>query len=136
MNDTGFPYKRQSQSLGQGTKRQTLGNHNRNRLSRAQQQALHVEFRSDELMQGQPPSHTAEDFQKPRLRKCPFRLDTVRWKSATKLGDGYDGCVWKVEFGNEGTFALKVVSLPVLLFCLPFPRPTKLSFSFGMRSRL
>ncbi|KAI0526162.1 hypothetical protein F5B22DRAFT_632728 [Xylaria bambusicola] len=58
-------------------------------------------------MQG-PPNHRAEDFEQLRLRKCPFLLDTIKWKSATKLGDGYDGCVWKVEFGNEGTFVLKV----------------------------
>ncbi|KAI0837693.1 hypothetical protein F5Y06DRAFT_62790 [Hypoxylon sp. FL0890] len=68
---------------------------------------LHVEFRSNELMQG-PPNHSAEDFKQPRLQKCPFLLDTIKWESATKLGDGYNGCVWKAEFGNEGTFVLKV----------------------------
>ncbi|KAI3319867.1 hypothetical protein HD806DRAFT_508154 [Xylariaceae sp. AK1471] len=78
-----------------------------NRRYVAQQEGMKVEFRSDDFMQG-PPNHTAEDFKKPRLRKCPLRLDTVKWRSATKLGNGADGCAWKVAFGKEGTFVLKV----------------------------
>ncbi|KAI0097666.1 hypothetical protein GGR51DRAFT_540268 [Nemania sp. FL0031] len=86
---------------------QKLGPDNPSRRNVARQRARHADFRSNEPMQG-PPNHRAEDFEQPRLRKCPFLLDTIKWKSATKLGDGYDGCAWKVEFGNEGTFVLKV----------------------------
>ncbi|RWA10988.1 hypothetical protein EKO27_g4124 [Xylaria grammica] len=99
--------KRRRQSLSYHTKRRKLGPNNPYRQNVAQQQALHVDFRSNESMQG-PPNHRAEDFEQPRLRKCLFLLDTIEWKSATKLGDGYDGCVWKVKFGNKGTFVLKV----------------------------
>lgn len=82
---------------------------------------VNAPFRSDEPMQG-PPSRTAEDFKKPLLRKCTFNLDTVKWESATRLGDGYNGTVWKVAFGNSGPFALKVVSQPVFFF-FPLPSP-------------
>ncbi|KAI1122185.1 hypothetical protein F5Y10DRAFT_254572 [Nemania abortiva] len=89
MKDTKLPRKRRRLSSTYHTKRPRL------------------DFYSNELMQG-PPNHTAEDFEQPRLRKCPFRLDAIKWESATKLGDGYDGCAWKVTFKDQGTFVLKV----------------------------
>ncbi|KIH90547.1 hypothetical protein SPBR_00832 [Sporothrix brasiliensis 5110] len=49
------------------------------------------------------------DFHVPRLRKCPFDLDTVDWRGATLLGAGMDGCVWRVRFGDHGPYyALKL----------------------------
>lgn len=91
MKDTKLPRKRRMPSSSYHTKRPKL------------------DFCSNELMQG-PPNHTAEDFEQPRLQKCPFLLDAIKWESVTKLGDGYDGCVWKVTFGDQGTFVLKVIS--------------------------
>ncbi len=54
-----------------------------------------------------PPSCTAADFKKPRLRRCPFDPADLRFEA--RLGGGLDGYVWKVYFGDEGLFALKVV---------------------------
>ncbi|KAJ8126542.1 hypothetical protein O1611_g7095 [Lasiodiplodia mahajangana] len=107
MKDTKLPRKRRRRSPSYYTKRQRLSAHNPYQQNSAQQQAVKVDFCSNELMQG-PPNHTAEDFEQPRLRKCPFPLDAIKWESVTKLGDGYDGCVWKVTFGDQGTFVLKV----------------------------
>ncbi|KAJ9143277.1 Six-bladed beta-propeller, TolB-like protein [Coniochaeta hoffmannii] len=49
-----------------------------------------------------------EDFRKPRLRKCPFDLNSISWKDAKVLGCGVDGWVWRVHFGDRGPFALKL----------------------------
>ena len=70
--------------------------------------AARVPFRDNALMTG-PPSCTAADFKKPRLRRCPFDPAELRFEA--RLGGGLDGYVWKVDFGDEGPFALKVVSL-------------------------
>ncbi|GAP88946.1 hypothetical protein SAMD00023353_3400160 [Rosellinia necatrix] len=108
MENTEPRRKRPRQSLSHHTKRLKPSPNNPLGRSAAQRQALlHVDFRSNEPLQG-PPNHRPEDFEQPRLRKCPFRLDTINWKSATKLGDGYDGCAWKVDFGDAGPFVLKV----------------------------
>jgi hypothetical protein len=70
-------------------------------------EAARTPFRDDALLVG-PPSCTAADFKLPRLRRCPFDVDSLIWDAA--LGGGLDGCVWKVRFGDEGPFILKVVS--------------------------
>ncbi|KAJ9137703.1 Six-bladed beta-propeller, TolB-like protein [Pleurostoma richardsiae] len=48
------------------------------------------------------------DFGRPRLRKCPFDIGSIAWKDAKVLGSGLDGWVWRVNFGDEGPFALKL----------------------------
>lgn len=65
-------------------------------------------FRVEEPLVGPPSSCTWESFRDPRLRKCPFDMASIRW--SRRLGGGIDGYVWKVYFGQEGPFALKVVS--------------------------
>ncbi|KAI0902734.1 hypothetical protein F4823DRAFT_621036 [Ustulina deusta] len=98
---------------GTGFAREGTGLHARLKFLKTQtrrhhrQEEVDAPFRSNEPMQG-PPSRTAEDFKQPLLRKCTFSLDTVEWGSAEWLGDGYNGSVWKVAFGNSGPFALKV----------------------------
>ncbi|KAI8722334.1 hypothetical protein NCS52_00377000 [Fusarium sp. LHS14.1] len=74
-----------------------------NRQARAQA----VPFRDDELMEG-PPSCSAEDFDLPRLRRCPLDLADIDWESSSRLGGGLDGYVWKVWFKGDGPFVLKV----------------------------
>ncbi|KAK3935042.1 hypothetical protein QBC46DRAFT_462308 [Diplogelasinospora grovesii] len=68
-------------------------------------EAAKVPFRDDSLMLG-PPSLTAADFKTPRLRRCRFDLATVSWEA--RIDGGLDGYVWKVKFGDEGPFVLKV----------------------------
>ncbi|OAA63356.1 hypothetical protein SPI_03519 [Niveomyces insectorum RCEF 264] len=62
-------------------------------------------FRDDALMEG-PPSCTLRDLRRPRLRRCPFDPDTITWLS--RLGGGLDGYCWKVNFGDQGPFVLKL----------------------------
>jgi hypothetical protein len=64
-------------------------------------------FLDDEYMKG-PPRFRGRDFNHPRLRRCSFDPKTLVFES--RLGGGADGYVWKVKFGEEGPFALKVVS--------------------------
>lgn len=66
-----------------------------------------MQFRDDSLMLG-PPSLTAADFKTLRLRRCRFDLATVSWEA--RIDGELDGYVWKVRFGDEGPFILKVVS--------------------------
>lgn len=121
---------------GTGFAREGTGLHARLKFLKTQtrrhhrQEEVDAPFRSNEPMQG-PPSRTAEDFKQPLLRKCTFSLDTVEWGSAEWLGDGYNGSVWKVAFGNSGPFALKVVSHPVFFFLFFF---SPLSCPFGLLS--
>lgn len=63
-------------------------------------------FHDDELMVG-PPDCSEKAFRRPRLRRCPFDLDTIYWIS--RLDGGLDGFAWKVAFGDRGPFVLKVV---------------------------
>ncbi|KAG7291120.1 hypothetical protein NEMBOFW57_001130 [Staphylotrichum longicolle] len=64
-----------------------------------------IAFRDDTPMVG-PPGTTATDFKMPRLRRCPFTLDSMIWEA--RVDGGIDGYVWKVSFGAKGPFALKV----------------------------
>lgn len=61
------------------------------KLSKSQEwaEATKVPFLDDAPMVG-PPSCTAADFHTPRIRRCPFDLDTIRWRR--QLGEGLDGC--------------------------------------------
>lgn len=72
-------------------------------------QSLSRPFLDDTLMQG-PPSCKIADFKRPRLRRCPFDLASISWEDAKVLGCGLDGFVWRVNFGDQGPFALKLVS--------------------------
>ncbi|KAH6627771.1 hypothetical protein F5144DRAFT_494056 [Chaetomium tenue] len=67
--------------------------------------AAQTPFRDDALMDG-PPSCTAADFELPRLRRCPLDAGDLVW--GPRLGEGLDGCVWKVWFGDAGPFVLKL----------------------------
>lgn len=65
---------------------------------------------SDELMDMTTTAPvTLQNLAMPRLRKCPFDIDTIDWKRARLLGAGTDGCVYRVHFGDQGQFALKLV---------------------------
>ncbi|KAK3296130.1 uncharacterized protein B0H64DRAFT_374261 [Chaetomium fimeti] len=68
-------------------------------------EAAQTPFRDDALMDGTP-GCTAADFELPRLRRCPFDADKFIW--GRRLGEGLDGCVWKVWSGDAGPFVLKV----------------------------
>ncbi|KAL1889014.1 hypothetical protein Sste5346_009194 [Sporothrix stenoceras] len=70
---------------------------------------------SDELMDVNAttsPPVTVRNFAMPRLRRCPFDIDTIDWRRARKLGAGADGCVYRVYFGDRGPFALKLFWIP------------------------
>ncbi|KAL2158238.1 hypothetical protein VTH06DRAFT_4558 [Thermothelomyces fergusii] len=77
----------------------------RGRQRRPWLDAARLPFRDDAPMVG-PPKTTAADFEMPRLRRCPFDLGSMVWEA--RLGGGADGYVWKVRFGTEGPFVLKV----------------------------
>lgn len=79
-------------------------------INKAQAKAAAVPFRDDETMSG-PPSCSAADFETPRLRRCPFDPATINWKSSSRIDGGLDGYIWKVWFGADGPYALKVVSI-------------------------
>jgi hypothetical protein len=68
-------------------------------------EAAQTLFRDDALMIGSP-SCTAVDFEMPRLRRCPFDPDSLVLEAS--LGCGLDGYAWKVRFGDEGPFILKM----------------------------
>ncbi|KAK3945400.1 hypothetical protein QBC46DRAFT_372129 [Diplogelasinospora grovesii] len=84
----------------------------------------YVPFKDDTLMSDDPPSCAWADFETPRLRKCPFDLSTVSWKKAKLLGYGMDGCVWRVNFGDQGPFAIKVFwdTKPQMGYCYTVQR--------------
>lgn len=81
-------------------------------------EAAKVPFRDDTLMLG-PPSCTAQDFETPRLRQWPFDLATLSWEA--RIDGGLDGYVWKVRFGDQGPFILKVVGVAQAQQRLAFP---------------
>lgn len=70
--------------------------------------AAQTPFRDDAPMMG-PPGTTAADLEMPRLRRCPFSLDSMVWEA--RVDGGLDGYIWKVRFGAQGPLALKVVSV-------------------------
>ncbi|KAK3363943.1 hypothetical protein B0T25DRAFT_418272, partial [Lasiosphaeria hispida] len=45
-------------------------------------------------------------FKHPALRRCRFDPETIKWCGL--VGDGDEGCVFKVQFGDEGPFAVKI----------------------------
>lgn len=53
-----------------------------------------------------PPVHW-QSFKQPSLRRCPFAPDTIKW--CAMVGYGSQGCVFRVQFGNKGPFAVKIV---------------------------
>ncbi|KJZ70542.1 hypothetical protein HIM_10086 [Hirsutella minnesotensis 3608] len=76
-------------------------------ISRARAASLRVPFLDDNWMHG-PPSCSMADFEVPRLRRCPFNLATIDWKSSVRIGGGLDGYLWKVFFEGHGPYVLKV----------------------------
>lgn len=67
--------------------------------------AMSKPFLNDEFMEG-PPRYRGSDYRQPRLRRSTFDPKTLVFES--RLGGGDDGFVWKVRFGGEGPFAMKV----------------------------
>ncbi|SPO02451.1 uncharacterized protein DNG_05124 [Cephalotrichum gorgonifer] len=53
-------------------------------------------------------SCTAADFRLPRLRRSRFDAADINWERSSLVGGGRDGYVWKVWFGEDGPYALKV----------------------------
>ncbi|KAL8381318.1 hypothetical protein RB595_005537 [Gaeumannomyces hyphopodioides] len=64
-----------------------------------------IPFTTEEPLVG-PPRYSWADLRKPLLRKCPFDLKDICWQQ--HLGGGYDGWCWKVSFGDQGLFVLKL----------------------------
>ncbi|AEO68894.1 uncharacterized protein THITE_2016922, partial [Thermothielavioides terrestris NRRL 8126] len=62
-------------------------------------------FYDEEPMVGDPDCSEAA-FKRPALRRCPFDLGTISW--IARLDGGLDGFAWKVAFGDQGPFVLKV----------------------------
>lgn len=71
------------------------------------QRAMSTIFLNEKLMKG-PPRFREADLKDPRLRHCAFDPETIIFES--RIGGGKDGYVWRVKFGDEGPFVLKVVS--------------------------
>ncbi|KAG5758495.1 hypothetical protein H9Q72_013371 [Fusarium xylarioides] len=76
-------------------------------LEKAQTRAATVAYRDDMLMSS-PSSCSAADFKRPRLRRCLFDPATIDWSRSSRVGGGLDGYIWKVWFGADGPYALKV----------------------------
>jgi hypothetical protein len=70
-------------------------------------QSMSMPFLNEELMKGTP-RFRGQDLRDPRLRRSTLDPKAIVFES--RLGGGSDGFVWKVRFGDEGPFALKVVS--------------------------
>ena len=67
---------------------------------------LRQPFDDEQPMVGPPPC-SEKDFARPLLRRCPFDFSTISW--IARLDGGFDGYAWKVGFGDQGPFVLKVV---------------------------
>ncbi|KAF5574092.1 uncharacterized protein FSUBG_14075 [Fusarium subglutinans] len=76
-------------------------------LEKAQTRAATVAFRDDMLMSS-PPSCSAADFKRPRLRRCLFDPATIDWTHSSHVGGGLDRHIWKVWFGAHGLYTLEV----------------------------
>ncbi|KAL8366287.1 hypothetical protein RB595_004859 [Gaeumannomyces hyphopodioides] len=64
-----------------------------------------VQFHTEDPMIG-PPRYTWADLKTPLLRKSQYELKDIRW--IQHLGGGIDGYCWKVVFGVQGPFVLKM----------------------------
>ncbi|PNP48727.1 hypothetical protein TGAMA5MH_00181 [Trichoderma gamsii] len=69
------------------------------------QRAMSTIFLNEQPMKG-PPRFREADLKDPRLRHCAFDPETIVFES--RIGGGKDGYVWRVNFGGEGPFVLKV----------------------------
>ncbi len=87
----------------------------KNHINKIQAKKVEDAFRHEDLLMGNP-SCFAADFNLPRLRRCPLDPTTIDWNISSPIGGGMDGFVWKVWFGKNGPYALKVVSLVVNFF--------------------
>ncbi|PNY19955.1 Uncharacterized protein TCAP_07433 [Tolypocladium capitatum] len=76
-------------------------------ISRARSDSLKFPFLDSNWMHG-PPGCSASDFKMSRLRRCTFDLAAIDWKSFVRIGGGLDGYLWKVSFGGDGPYAMKV----------------------------
>lgn len=79
-------------------------------ISRKRAASLKVPFLNDSYMHGSP-SCSEVVFKAPRLRRCSFNLADIDWKSSVRIGGGLDGYLWKVTFGGDAPYAIKVVSM-------------------------
>ncbi|KAF4990525.1 hypothetical protein FDECE_14334 [Fusarium decemcellulare] len=64
-------------------------------------------YLDDQTLDG-PPSYFKSDFEKPKLRKCRFNIEDIDWDASEHIGGGLDGYCWKVVFGGEGPYVLKL----------------------------
>ncbi|ENH66585.1 hypothetical protein Focb16_v005862 [Fusarium oxysporum f. sp. cubense] len=64
-------------------------------------------FLDDEILHG-PPSYSKSDFSKPKLRKCRFDVADINWDISSPIDGGFDGYSWKVFFGRNGPYVLKM----------------------------
>ncbi|KAH8677055.1 hypothetical protein BGZ61DRAFT_74068 [Ilyonectria robusta] len=55
-----------------------------------------------------PPGYSAEDFETPQLRRCPFDPATIDWTYSSRIDGGLDGYIWRVWFGADSPYVLKV----------------------------
>ena len=70
-------------------------------------QSLQRPFFISDCILNESPSHCWQSFKYPVLRRCRFEPDTINWRSM--VGNGSEGCVFRVRFGSEGPFAVKIV---------------------------
>ena len=95
--------------------------HQKNYSSKKREALINRPFCCDDLLEGDP-SCSKANFSRPQLRKCCFNATDIDWKRSSLVGGGRDGYVWKVWFGEDGPYALKVVSWAPT--CLSWdPRP-------------
>ena len=83
--------------------------HRKNYSSKKREALINRPFCWDDQLEGDP-SCSKTDFSCPRLRKCSFSATNIDWKRSSLIGGGRDGYVWKVWFGEDGPYALKVAS--------------------------
>lgn len=93
---------------------------------RARETPPQTSFLDNRILDGAP-SCSVLDFETPRLRQCRFELADINWKASVHLGGGLDGHSWKVFFGEDGPYVLKMVRLRhssftmTAIFSLPGP---------------
>ncbi|POR32212.1 Uncharacterized protein TPAR_07593 [Tolypocladium paradoxum] len=76
-------------------------------IGKARKASLKAPFLDESWMDGQP-CCSAASFLVPRLRQCTFKLATIKWKTVKKIDGGLDGYLWRVYFGKDGPYVLKV----------------------------
>lgn len=98
-------------------------------------QLMKEEFLDNELMSDvNPPNWTLEALKHPRLRRCAFDADHLKFEA--RLDGGLDGYCWKVHFGDKGPFVLKVVRKKSHSTPVYGPMSNANFYSFGITKHL